>query len=101
MPVFLDGRVVFTAHLSRILRGSLRSLESPAMEKHSAACAAEKTKGINSLTVRFQKGQFITKRVESFCFSASSVPEMAEPIPLGSAANEKWMILSVFSAPLW
>ncbi|MGB2688181.1 MAG: hypothetical protein WBC36_04280 [Desulfobacterales bacterium] len=41
------------------------------MEKHSAAYAAETTKGINSLGASCQYGHFITQRVESFCFSAS------------------------------
>jgi hypothetical protein len=41
------------------------------MEKHSAAYAAETTRGINSLVEMYQYGHFITRRVKSFCFSAS------------------------------
>jgi len=47
------------------------AVERTAIEKHSAAYAAETTKGINSLVARCQYGHFITRRVESFCFSAS------------------------------
>jgi hypothetical protein len=45
--------------------------ERTAMGKLSAAYAAETTKAINSLVARCQYGHFITRRVESFCFSAS------------------------------
>jgi len=41
------------------------------MEKHSAAYAAETTKSTNSLVAWCNYGHFITRRVESFCFSAS------------------------------
>ena len=63
------------------------------MEKYSAACAAEKTKGINSLAVRFQKGQFITRRVESFCFSASQRKAKKQKLSVlcGSACPMKFM----------
>ena len=64
-----------------------------AMEKYSAACAAEKTKGINSLAVRFQKGQFITRRVEAFCFSASQRKAKKQKLSVlsGSACPMKFM----------
>jgi len=41
------------------------------MEKHSAAYAAKTTRGINSLVEMCQYEHFITRRVKSFCFSAS------------------------------
>jgi hypothetical protein len=41
------------------------------MEKHQAAYAAETTKSINSLVAWYNYGHFITRRVESICFSAS------------------------------
>ncbi|MBU0985929.1 MAG: hypothetical protein KKH68_01645, partial [Proteobacteria bacterium] len=44
---------------------------TPAMGKLSAAYAAETTKVINYLDASCQYGHFITRRVESFCFSAS------------------------------
>jgi len=41
------------------------------MGKPSAAYAAETTKATNVLVTRCQYGHFITRRVESFWFSAS------------------------------
>ncbi len=41
------------------------------MEKHSAAYAAEPTKSINFLIAISHYTHFISRRVESFCFSAS------------------------------
>jgi len=41
------------------------------MEKHSAAYAAQTAKSVNFLVTRCNYGHFITRRVESFCFSAS------------------------------
>jgi hypothetical protein len=41
------------------------------MEKHSAAYAAGTTKSTDSLVARCNYRHFITRRIESFCFSAS------------------------------
>ena len=72
------------------------------MEKYSAACAAEKTKGINSLAVRFQKGQFITRRVESFCFSASLPCGMRSLFLWGQrkAKKQKLCVLCASACPM-
>jgi len=66
------------------------AVERTAMKKHSAAYTAETTKDVNFLVARSQYGQFITRRVEPFCFSASQRKAKKQKLCVlcGSAVNK-------------
>ena len=71
-----ECELIFTARFARDAEDTENNnfsitVERTVMEKHLAAYAAERTKSMNSLVTRCNCGHFITRRVESFCFSAS------------------------------
>jgi hypothetical protein len=75
------------------------------MENRSVAFAAEMTKVINSLIARRQYRHLITRRVESFCFSASQrkakKPKSLRPLRLcGESIFIKTLLGSTLYHPL-
>ena len=76
MRILRVCKFIFTARFARVTEDPENNnfsiaVERTAMEKHSAAYAAETTIVINSLVARCKYGHIITRRVVSFCFSAS------------------------------